>query len=88
MEEKRERPPGYRHMTKEEFVERMLRDAERRQTGDMESADERRERAEREEQQKRKKEQQELGAYRATNIAAYAHTKHLRDRKARIRGSL
>lgn len=86
-EDKREIPPGYRRMTKEEFIERMQRDALRRR-GELPGEDERKEDAERDERERIRKQEAELNAYRGKAITKYVHNLYRKDRKARVRGSL
>ena len=83
MEEKQ----GKHRMSREEFIERMQRDAIWKQTGDAESEQERKERERREEKERIRKHQAELNAYRSASIERYGHKLHRRDRKARIYGN-
>ena len=78
---------GKHRMSREEFVERMQRDAIRKQTGDAESEQERKEREQREEKERIRKHQAELNAYRSASIERFGHKLHLKDRKARIYGN-
>lgn len=82
-----ERPSGAHRMTREEFIERMQRDAIRRVRGeDPASAEERAQQAEREEREKQKKRETELSAYKLGIISKYMHKLHRQDTKARING--
>ena len=78
---------GKHRMSREEFIDRMQRDAIRKQTGDAESEQERKEREQREEKERIRKHQAELNAYRSASIERFGHKLHLKDRKARIYGN-
>jgi hypothetical protein len=78
---------GKHRMSREEFIDRMQRDAIRKQTGDAESEQERKEREQREENERIRRHQAELNAYRSANIERFGHKLHLKDRKARIYGN-
>ena len=90
MDGKREIPPGYRRMTKSEFVERMQRDALRRR-GELpgeqtESEEEQKERAEREERERSRRNTREINAYKTSTISRYMHNMHRKDRTAKVKG--
>ena len=78
---------GKHRMSREEFIDRMQRDAIRKQTGDAESEQERKEREQREEKERIRKHRAELNAYRAASIERFGHKLHMKDRKARIYGN-
>ena len=79
---------GKHRMSREEFIDRMQRDAIRKQTtGDAESEQERKEREQREEKERIRKHRAELNAYRSASIEWFGHKLHLKDRKARIYGN-
>ena len=78
---------GKHRMSREEFIDRMQRDAIRKQTGDAEIEQERKEREQREEKERIRKHRAELNAYRSASIEWFGHKLHLKDRKARIYGN-
>lgn len=83
MDGKREIPPGYRRMTKEEFIERMQRDALKKRG---ELTEDRTEDAEREEKERAKRSRMEMHAYKEAMATKYIHRLHRKDRKAPVRG--
>ena len=77
---------GLHRMSREAFIERMQRDAIRRQTGE-ETEEEKKAREEREEKERIRRHQAEMNAYRSASIQRYGHKLHRRDRNAKIYGN-